>query len=122
MIPKRIQLRRTKGWRLPENTVVVGRPSKWGNPYKVREDLPAREAVRCFEESLLWSIAGSHCMDGNIDWMAAHLPELKGRNLACWCKPGWPCHADVLLKIANRSDTAHRSLTENQQDGAIKDF
>jgi len=61
-------------------------------------------------------------MDGNMDWVADHIQDLKGKNLACWCKPGWPCHADVLLKIANRSDTAHRSLTENQQDGAIKDF
>jgi hypothetical protein len=27
---------------------------------------------------------------------------LRGKNLACWCKPGEPCHADVLLEIANR--------------------
>lgn len=27
--------------------------------------------------------------------------ELAGKDLACWCKPGEPCHADVLLAIAN---------------------
>jgi hypothetical protein len=28
--------------------------------------------------------------------------ELGGRDLACWCPPGEPCHADVLLEVANR--------------------
>lgn len=32
---QRIQLQRTKGWKLPPNTVVVARPSRWGNPYRV---------------------------------------------------------------------------------------
>lgn len=35
--PKRIQLRRTKGWRKPEGAVVVSRPSKWGNPFGYRD-------------------------------------------------------------------------------------
>lgn len=30
----------------------------------------------------------------------ARLHELRGKNLACWCKPGHPCHADVLLDVA----------------------
>lgn len=36
--PRRIQLRRTKGWRIPPSTVVVARPSMWGNPWKARID------------------------------------------------------------------------------------
>ena len=34
-MPKRIQRKRTAGWRMPENTVYVGRPTRWGNPYPV---------------------------------------------------------------------------------------
>lgn len=33
--PRRIQRKRTKGWKMPENTVYVGRPTKWGNPWRV---------------------------------------------------------------------------------------
>ncbi len=32
----------------------------------------------------------------------AGLPSLRGKNLACWCEAGEPCHADVLIEIANR--------------------
>lgn len=89
MKPERIQLRRTKGWRLPPNTVVVARPSKWGNPFKVGESFTAREAVRQFE---LW------CIKHNVIDIQT---ELRGKNLACWCALDAPCHADVLLRIAN---------------------
>jgi hypothetical protein len=85
--PSRVQLSRRKGWRLPAKTVCVARPSKWGNPYKVGEPgIPdAWAAVNCFRNH------------------AATLPvhELRGKNLACWCALNAPCHADVLLKLAN---------------------
>ena len=89
-IPKRIQLRRTKGWRIPPNTVVVSRPSKWGNPFKVGV-YGTRRA--CF---LRYSVWVQHHPK-----LSAELHELRGHNLGCWCRPSDPCHADVLLELAN---------------------
>ena len=91
MTPKliRIQLRRTKGWRMPENTVVVARPTKWGNPF--RSDNVARDVfnykLRCLGISQIKTGA---------------FAELRGKNLACWCRLDQECHADVLLELANR--------------------
>src|SRR5438067_1671967 len=69
----------------------VTRPSRWGNPF-VPGKLPggAAEAVARFREHV-WGDAG---------YRAAARVTLKGHNLACWCPPGQPCHADVLLEIA----------------------
>jgi len=88
--PERFQLRRTKGWRLPENTVSVARPGKWGNPYNVADhgrDLAVRNYRRRLE-----SLRAIGALD---------LTELRGKNLACWCKLDEACHADVLLQLAN---------------------
>ena len=104
--PKRIQLRRQKGWRKPENTVVVSRPSKWGNPYKL-SDYPAAmpvaerraHAVECFRGQLLGRIPEPfYPLRFAIEDVRR---ELRGKNLACWCKVGDACHADVLLEVAN---------------------
>lgn len=96
--PHRIQLSRKKGWTKPDNTVVVARPTKWGNPFVPGKDGVAdREtAVRLFREGTArpgWAI-------GTMTAESVRR-ELRGRNLACWCSPGGPCHADVLLDIAN---------------------
>lgn len=115
-MPDRIQLSRAKGWRLPPNTVVVARPSIWGNPWRIEEfyrpglntltDAQA-EAVRRFRAALVgFESNGSWCPPiphpgSRIGKIIARLPELRGKNLACWCKPGTPCHADVLLELAN---------------------
>ena len=93
--PKRIQLRRTCGWRLPARTVVVARPSKWGNPFRVGPDVTPDMAVTDYHEWLKFSAAGRL-----ICTAARHV--LRGKHLACWCPPGQPCHADILLKIANQ--------------------
>ena len=93
MTPTRIQRKRTKGWRMPPNTVYVGRPTKWGNPWPVIPIRDRAEAQRLFCTS----------------YICGHLPfdhreiidELRGKNLACWCPLDQPCHADVLLEIAN---------------------
>lgn len=115
-MPERIQLRRTKGWRMPPNTVKVDRSTDFGNPWTVRE---AHEAgyrgtdrglammcVRLFREwverhpgSLTRMLDGGEARLGRLE---AALPTLRGKNLACWCKPGEPCHADVLLELANK--------------------
>ena len=103
--PKRIQRKRTKGWRMPKGAVYVGRPTKWGNPYNIGDPAPITgdpmdradvvEAYR-FEAS---------CAD--IFNGAAYTKEvqrvLRGKDLACWCPLDQPCHADVLLDIANRA-------------------
>lgn len=79
---------------MPANTVKVARPSKWGNPYSVAEygrDL----AIANYRRRL----------DILIIFGALDLSELRGRNLACWCKLSEPCHADVLLALANPKAT-----------------
>jgi len=135
--PKRIQRKRAKGWRMPEGAVYVGRPSKWGNPY--RFDGGASEIVM-HDDGRSWCVsnAGSHQLVVKDGALAYHVPEgsayhaivamyrddltagtlsidggfplsvddarheLAGRDLACWCPLDQPCHADVLLEIANR--------------------
>jgi hypothetical protein len=112
--PHRVQLRRTKGWRMPPNTVSVARPGKFGNPFRILgEDGFA----------LIVDAGGrSHNIDDPADqatnWHNVHaqavalfreratdaLPDLsplRGKNLACWCPLDQPCHADVLLELAN---------------------
>ena len=90
---RRIQLQRTAGWRKPPGTVVVARPSKWGNPYRVDGTTVAgnAEAVDLFRQHL-WR---------HPELVEAARRELRGKSLACWCRPGDPCHADVLLEVAN---------------------
>lgn len=117
-MPERVQLRRTKGWRMPPNTVKVARPSLWGNPIKVNEKCTATEAVRAYRQLLtksqMWIAQRIKSEDGHADPFASlniiawrekvkrSLPELRGKNLACFCPLDQPCHADVLLKLANR--------------------
>lgn len=94
-MPVRIQRRRVKGWRMPPDTVYVGRPSKWGNPFTVERALasgqckcPMCRVVR-FEYAL--SESGKKLIRD----------KLAGKDLACWCPLDRPCHADILLAIAN---------------------
>ena len=87
---KRIQRMRTKGWRMPENTVYVGRPSKWGNPYSVLEGVLTID-----------SVLGQYriYVEGKIRRGVLDLSELKGKDLACWCRLDQKCHADILLEM-----------------------
>ena len=99
MTPMRIQRKRTKGWRMPANTVSVSRPSDWGNPFTV-----AGYYAAGFSGDL--TAARQACVDNFEDDLDDYFLELakhnlRGKNLACWCPLGEPCHADVLLKIAN---------------------
>ena len=90
---ERIRLRRTKGWRKPAGAVVVARPSRWGNSFRVGVDGTRAECVALFRRALL---------DGQLVVGVAEVQrELAGRDLACWCPLGEPCHADVLLDVAN---------------------
>jgi hypothetical protein len=91
--PKRIQLSRKKGWKLPPNTVVVSRPSKWGNPFRVDEFLGKTRA---------WATNAFRCqLQRQPETIKELQQELRGKNLACWCPLNEPCHADILLRLAN---------------------
>jgi len=78
----------------PPDAVYVGRPSRWGNPFKIGRDGDRDEVIRKYEAYLL----------GRPD-LLAHLPDLRGKDLVCWCAPE-ACHADVLLRLANEGDGA----------------
>jgi hypothetical protein len=99
-MPERVQLRRTKGWRMPPNTVKVDRSTKWGNPFVVDDAFGRQTAVTAFR---LWvAVPEAGDLEPNRQFMVRRdLHTLRGKNLACWCKPGEPCHADVLLELAN---------------------
>jgi hypothetical protein len=91
--PQRIQLSRQRGWRKPEGAVVVARPTRWGNPFALGADLGPAEAVALFRDAL---------EDGYLDIDVDDIRrDLRGRDLACWCTLDVPCHADVLLELAN---------------------
>jgi hypothetical protein len=95
-VPRRIQLSRRPGWRKPEGAIVVSRPSKWGNPYKIDKTTSRAEAIERYGRAL----AGG---GDELPFTAADvIRELAGRDLACWCPLDVPCHADVLLDVANR--------------------
>jgi hypothetical protein len=93
---KRIQRSRAKGWKMLANAIYVGRPTVWGNPYVVGselmngETLNAKKAVALYEQ---------HLADNFNERDIRHC--LRGKDLACWCALDQPCHADVLLRIAN---------------------
>lgn len=91
--PRRVQLSRKKGWHLPDNTIVVSRPTRWGNPYKARTPEERGEAVARYRTY----IEGPK----GRTLRAEAVKTLRGHNLACWCPLGGPCHANILLAIAN---------------------
>lgn len=110
MTPQRIQRKRTKGWRMPEGAVYVGRGTKWGNPYRVGDESAfiGENPVMGLDEPLSQEDAaqlyGIALRGGHLQITAATAStELAGKDLACWCKPGDPCHADILLEIANQT-------------------
>jgi hypothetical protein len=110
-MPVRVRLSRKKGWKLPPDTVSVARPGRWGNPFYVAPELApgtpvgtrytamptVAEAVAAFRRWVEEDPAGQRLAQ------QARL-ELRGKNLACWCPLDGPCHAQVLLEIANRGE------------------
>ena len=96
---------------MPPNTVKVDRSTKWGNPFIiVKEPLQTRPTGTDKDLSVIECNPAEETVYKFKKWL--ELPdkeslvkqikeELKGKNLACWCKPTNPCHAEVLLEIAN---------------------
>jgi len=129
LAPKRVQLSRAKGWRMPENTLKVDRTTRYGNPFRDSEHDQYCEAsidlangmrqivddwwtapvvVRLFEQ---W-MTGALIQEPSFleprelvkrEWLrpVPDLAPLRGKNLACWCRLDRACHADVLLRLAN---------------------
>ena len=118
---KRIQRKRTKGWKMPDNTVYVGRPSKWGNPIKLSGDCIYVDAgyrrkilspwvfygIGDIEDVIylyrkLWD--GTEFYNRDLqhwadEFKSLDLNELRGKDLACFCSLSSPCHADVLIEL-----------------------
>jgi hypothetical protein len=122
--PQRIRLSRTKGFNLQETSrslngldaVNVARPTRWGNPYSVGlwtsycfilVDARNRAVhASCAERAPLITEAVKLFRDELMDSpgrLAEVRDALVGKNLACWCASPSPCHADVLIELANAS-------------------
>lgn len=111
MTTVRLQLSRKKGFRLKSPNglpvVVVSRPSPWGNPY-----WKGRGCRLAAASKYRWALQFAQLLIANnvpfenkrFQWIAEHLEDLRGKNLACWCPLDIPddhCHAGVLLELAN---------------------
>lgn len=107
--PVRVQRKRTKGWKMPPNTVYVGRGSKWGNPFKIGSEYVRSKMEPGGGQKANTVSDNAHAVQLYRRFTAREVKiqveayqELRGKNLACWCRPDQPCHADVLLEIANK--------------------
>lgn len=96
-MPKRIQRKRIKGWKMPEGAIYVGRPTKWGNPYAPTVS-PSR--LDAYSRASAVEFYVLH-LKRNPALVRAAEQELEGKDLVCWCPLDQPCHADVLLELAN---------------------
>jgi hypothetical protein len=106
---RRVQLKRSKGWRMPPNTIKVCRPSIWGNPFNATQS--GLVFPWTMDGAPIVHLLGPPSVERCIDLYTAHLhtllvtlpnllAPLRGKNLACWCALDQPCHADVLLRLA----------------------
>ena len=117
-MPIRVQLSRKKGWRMPENTVKVSRPTAGGNPFVIggwfkRFSNGWMRAMEGFQDGTYVRISDAREAVEWFEWYtttwnpmvkAEKLKGLAGKNLACWCALDQPCHADVLLELANHEE------------------
>jgi hypothetical protein len=112
--PVRVQLKRSKGWRMPPNTVKVDRSSRWGNPFVICKVAQASRLGKHAQTELVGKLVRdreraialfkqwiSGPSEVAAEWRGS-VHELRDRNLACWCPLDGPFHADVLLELANR--------------------
>ena len=103
-MPSRYQLRRVKGYKKPTGVINVARPTKWGNPFNWQEFKTTnhpekrRMAVERYEK---WLKGELDVYRDERDEILESIHELTGKDLACWCPLDGPCHADVLLRLAN---------------------
>ncbi len=129
-MPRRIQLHRTPGWRMPAGVVKVDRSTRYGNPFSANDLRRGREAYLLTRQGLHWLPGVPWTRDDVVrmhaEWLQGQIPRgtdgqplplhpkvlplppnleaLRGRDLACWCRIDQPCHADALLRLANAVD------------------
>lgn len=101
--PRRVRRSRMPGWKWPEGAVYVGRPSVWGNPFTVDTHGSREAAVAAYDEAIRRDTRQDFFYLDVAEQEAQHLPthELRGKDLMCWCPLDQPCHADILLRLAN---------------------
>ncbi|MBW6400028.1 DUF4326 domain-containing protein [Roseomonas sp. HJA6] len=111
--PRRIQLRRIKGWCMPAGAISVSRPSIWGNPWKVEHIQGVGWCVTNTRTNIITPEDGpteAHALAvsrfradlvNQPDLVEEARGKLRGHDLGCWCPIGMPCHADVWIEIAN---------------------
>ena len=120
MKPVRIQRKRTKGWNMQDasrainglEAVYVGRPTVFGNPFAGPADIVTfsyRQWLRTPGQVHLWPSERIITNQGGISiyhkrLILSRLPELRGKNLCCWCSLSDECHADILLELANKGE------------------
>jgi hypothetical protein len=110
--PVRLQLSRRAGFNLQAMSqstnglpaIHVGRPGPWGNPFVVGKHGDAAYCVDLYKALLAGLLRvgadpNVEALESTRRFIDENGHELRGHNLACWCKPGAPCHADVLLKL-----------------------
>lgn len=129
-MPKRIQLSRARGWRMPAGARKVDRSTPWGNPFKILEPErgaygrswrvvfvprvgqarpdwapeveqarhPTREGA---ELAMIAAFRRWMGEPGRAELLERGCRELRGHDLACWCKPGHPCHSEVWIELVN---------------------
>ena len=92
--PKRVRLEgNLYNTIIPQGAIAIVRPSIWGNPFKISKEMSRSQVIINFEKALL---------AGELKFSLSEVKsKLKGKDLACWCKVGEPCHGDVLLRYAN---------------------
>lgn len=101
--PVRLTLSRRKGFNLQVEShaanglaaATVARPGRWGNPFVIGRD---GDQARCVARYRAWIT-----QPGQVALRAEARAALAGRNLACWCAPGTPCHGDALLVLVNQT-------------------
>ncbi|MCY0959939.1 DUF4326 domain-containing protein [Streptomyces sp. H27-H5] len=124
-MPNRIQRKRTKGWRKPDNAVIVSRPSRFGSPSKIAtlQEMgyldPHAAAASFFEQWLRGGRFGWPTEEGDLrrEQILTALPSLRGKDLACTCRPDQACHADVLLAWAAMPE---RELAERVEQVRVR--
>lgn len=105
--PHRVQLSRKKGWKMPPNTVKVDRTTHWGNPYRAGIHADHQHAVDCHRYLVTLGRPAKTAPWPDSDPLVyasdvrRNIGSLRGKNLACWCSLAQPCHAEVLLELAN---------------------
>lgn len=91
-MPRRIQLSRQAGWRMPPNTVKVDRSTPYGNPFPVEKGRTPKQACDAFRLKV----------DSDSDFRRRIMTNLRGKNIGCWCaEDAEYCHGDILLEVAN---------------------